>query len=457
MSKGWKISRLGIELGLAAVISAAAGLALYIGLNTFGYGLLDQNLMREDVLAAKEQEYADSLQTYVMEHGISSENIRALDEWAGEKKNFIVTLYKDRTMIYCNDGRVAVTVSHTENWEGENPEPDSDHKESGQNGETAIPWVYRLQLSDGSADAVFSFLFDPYYYGAVNAVSGLVAVLVSMTLLLLFIHGKVQYIAQLEREIQILQGGDLDYAITVSGRDELASLAAEMNAMRLAIKERQEQEERARNANRELVTAMSHDLRTPLTSLLGYVDILQMDRCGNGEQMKKCLSAVKDKAYQIKEMSDQMFEYFIVYGKDEEEVELTEVNGAEFLGQIVEESLFDLENEGFLIERESDEISCRLMTDIRLVRRVFGNVFSNLLKYADRSRPVRVEYRQTEQALIIRFANSVCREAEQKESSNIGLKTCEKIMSCHRGKFSCRREGEQFLLELEFPIREKRS
>lgn len=101
-------------------------------------------------------------------------------------------------------------------------------------------------------------------------------------MLVMLIRGKIRYIDLMEQEIQILKGGDLDYRITVKGKDELASLAAEIDAMRCAIKERQQKEEEAGKANRELVTAMSHDLRTPLTSLLGYVDILQMEKGKTG-------------------------------------------------------------------------------------------------------------------------------------------------------------------------------
>ncbi|MFR3754773.1 MAG: sensor histidine kinase [Enterocloster sp.] len=155
--------------------------------------------------------------------------------------------------------------------------------------------------------------------------------------------------------------------------------------MRCAIKERQQKEEEAGKANRELVTAMSHDLRTPLTSLLGYVDILQMEKGEDRGQQRKYLNSIRDKAYQIKELSDKLFEYFIVYGRKREELEAEEVNGAEFLNQIVEESLFDMESEGFDIRRSSDEINCRLLADINLGRRVSGNIFSNLLKYADRT------------------------------------------------------------------------
>ena len=71
--------------------------------------------------------------------------------------------------------------------------------------------------------------------------------------------------------------------------------AAEIDAMRCAIKERQQKEEEAGKANRELVTAMSHDLRTPLTSLLGYVDILQMEKGEDRGQQRKYLNSIRDK------------------------------------------------------------------------------------------------------------------------------------------------------------------
>ena len=457
LSKGFRISKLGAELVLAALISAAISLGLFAGLDLLGYRVLDRILIQEDVVSAREKEYMENLQTYITENGLSSNDTALLDIWANEKKDLIITLYKDRAMIYSSDERVAVTVSQLENEnssqlkeEGRIPEG----TEESQEAEEEIPWVYRLQFSDGPADAVLSFYFESYYYTAMLAFNGVIGILAFIVLLFLFIHTKVKYISLLEREIQILQGGDLNYAITIRGQDELTSLASEINSMRLAVLDRQEEEEKARNANRDLVTVMSHDLRTPLTSLLGYVDILQMGRCGDEEQYHHYLAAVRNKAYQIKEMSDKLFEYFIVYGKEEEELELAQVNGTEFLGQIVEESLFDMESEGFTIKRESDEIRCRLMADVRLVRRVFDNIFSNLLKYADRSRPVTVAYHQDRQHLLIRFTNYVAEDLAQKESSCIGLKTCEKIMSCHTGAFRCRREGELFTAELEFPILE---
>ena len=451
MSKRCRINKLGMELALSAILSAMVGMFLFMGLNSLGYGMLDRMLFREDVILAKEQGCIDSLQEYVTKNSLSSGDSNMLDQWAKTQKNLLITLYKNDNIFYSNDGKIAAAIPYMEYGTSSEEEKAGEDEKRTDMDAMGIPWAYRLQFADGTVEAVISYFFEAGYYTAVSAVNGIISVSAFMILLFLLIRRKVRYIALLEREIHILKGGDLDYSITVKGKDELASLAAEMDAMRLAVRERQEQEESARDANRDLVTAMSHDLRTPLTSLLGYVDILQMERWKDEEQYRRCLASVRDKAYQIKDMSDKMFEYFIVYGKEKEELETIEVNGAEFLGQVVEESLFDMENQGFAIERSSDDIDCRLMVDIGLVRRVFGNIFSNLLKYADPSHPVTVEYRQGKDRLWIRFTNHAAKDLAQKESSSIGLKTCAKIMGRHRGSFVCSREGCLFVTELEFP------
>ncbi len=111
------------------------------------------------------------------------------------------------------------------------------------------------------------------------------------------------------------------------------------------------------------------------------------------------------------------------------------MNGAEFVGQIVEESLFDLENEGIEVARRAGEITCRLLVDVDSMRRVFGNLFSNILKYADWSHAVQAEYGETKDELVIRLRNSVAADASERESSNIGLKTCETILKDLRRHF----------------------
>lgn len=433
MNRRRSISRLGTELALAAVASALVSLALYMALNTLFFSFLDQVVYSEERMNLREQAGVERLQAYVTENGLSVHDSKMLDKWASGEKNLLISIYKDGRFQYSNDAKVMVMVPDMDEWE-----------------DTA--WLYEVKFADGTAQAGISYYMEYGYYTAASVLGGVISMAVFALVLVMLIRGKIRYIDLMEQEIQILKGGDLDYRITVKGKDELASLAWEIDAMRCAIKERQKKEEEAGKANRELVTAMSHDLRTPLTSLLGYVDILQMEKEEDRGRQRRYLNSIRDKAYQIKELSDKLFEYFIVYGREREELEAEEVNGAEFLGQIVEESLFDMESEGFDIRRSSDEINCRLWADINLCRRVFGNIFSNLLKYADRDRPVTVSYRQRADCLVICIGNYAAENAEAKESSGIGLKTCAKIMEAHGGSFFSGQEGDLFRTQISFPL-----
>lgn len=431
-------SRLGLQLAFASFAAVTVAVFLFFLLRVVAYNVLSASLLSPDRVAEKEQQFAVRLQDYVSKHKLSSNDTQALDDWSG--KRMFLMLYRGNDVLYVNDKRIYESLYG--DVSGTLPD------------EAKMDGNIQLNFTDGPVKAVLIYYYEEVYYQAVNAICFLLSVAVFLLILFLFISRKMRYIAALKRELQILKEGNLDCSITVSGNDELAFLAMELDAMRCALKERQQMEEEARRANRDLVTAMSHDLRTPLTALLGYVDILTLHRYQE-EQKEKYLTAVKDKALQIKSMSDQLFEYFIVYGREKDDLELGEVNGEELIGQIVEESLFDLESEGIRVGRSQGRIDCSLEVDVKLIRRVFDNLFSNLLKYADRSKPVQVYYGQQDGRLKVSFVNAVRTEQAKRESTKLGLRTCEKIMQEHAGSFLAAEENGMFRVELCFQIKER--
>lgn len=421
---------------LTAVVSFVTGTLVFMLFTSVSYRCLDSVVMNPETVARQEKACADRLQQYITDKNIGLADMERLDGWAAEEKNVLLTIYYDGDIIYYNT-EIIIGLPEV-SWEQQEPDGSQKYEEAQENEDSAAG--YDIRLRDGTAHAVLGCFPDNGYYLLADLVGMILAVSAALTILYACIRKKVHYISLLESELQILKGGDLTYPISVKGTDELAALAEEMDSMRRAILERQQAEEQAVRANRELVTAMSHDLRTPLTSLLGYAEILNLHKCRE-EEREPYIRAIGEKANQIKNMSDKLFEYFLVFRREKEDLELQEVNGIEFLGQVVEESLFDMENEGFRIERCLDEIHCTLLVDIDAVRRVFGNLFSNLLKYADRSQPVKVCYEQRDGKLSIRFINRVASRTGAGESSHIGLQTCEKIMKDHGGEF-CFRERD---------------
>lgn len=94
-------------------------------------------------------------------------------------------------------------------------------------------------------------------------------------LTMLGIRKKIVYINQLSQDIEILEGGNLEYEVHVQGNDETADLARGLNNMKDSFKNQIEKVENLTRKNQEMVTEISHDLRTPLTSVLLYAEILQ--------------------------------------------------------------------------------------------------------------------------------------------------------------------------------------
>jgi len=113
--------------------------------------------------------------------------------------------------------------------------------------------------------------------------------------------------------------GALNRTIPVTGTDEIARLAASVNTMRDTILERTRDEQTAWQANSDLITAMSHDIRNPLTSLIGYLDLLEMSQDRLPEDLRSYVLASRDKAYQLKDLTGEMFRYFLVFSRGEQE------------------------------------------------------------------------------------------------------------------------------------------
>ena len=109
-----------------------------------------------------------------------------------------------------------------------------------------------------------------------------------------------------------MEGGDLDHPITVRGSDELTTLASSLDSMRLTLRQQHEDEAAAAAKVKSLITEMSHDLRTPLTTLLLYTEILRHHKYETEAQQDEYLAKIDGKARQIKQLSDNLFEYALV-------------------------------------------------------------------------------------------------------------------------------------------------
>ncbi len=270
-----------------------------------------------------------------------------------------------------------------------------------------------------------------------------------LAVILLFVSRKMRHVAVLKQEVLRMSSGDLDHPVPAFGGDEIGTLSRELDGLRLALSATISGEKESRLANQDLITAMSHDLRTPLTILNGYLEILRLNR--NPEAQREYLERCVRKTGEIREMTDRMFEYALVY-EETEEASLSPLS-LELLGQCLRENADYIGLTGFLTELRWPAAGGReILGDATMVKRVFSNLFSNIIKYGEKREPVVITGSLREDRVLITLENAVKQDYALVESSHIGLKSVRKMMELMNGTFTAGTEDCRFLTELSFPL-----
>ena len=210
--------------------------------------------------------------------------------------------------------------------------------------------------------------------------------------------------------------------------------------------ENNRKEQSALQANKNLVTAMSHDLRTPLTTLTGYLEILNDMGYIDEEKKRHYLELSLEKTREIKELSDELFEYFLVYEEEQRRIDVEPVPAYELVMDLIENQFLHLEEDGYVISGDNkvDETAGNCLINPQYMRRVLNNILSNLTKYAEKNNEIKVSGKVDEGRLFIVVSNMIRANIDPHESTKIGLITCERIMKLQGGSFEAYEENGRF-------------
>ena len=429
---------LSVQLLLGAALSLIAAVFAFAIFYFLGNELLDHTVYGESFAERMSERQFDRLQTYVLQESITTEKLHRLNAWCSRGRGVYLTVYRNGTLIY----ESPVAKAQTLDPEAFDPLEENSKRE------------YELAFADGTKAQAFLYYFaaDAFYFWMIG-VSGLLAFAVFSFCFIVLVSRKVRYIHQLKKELDILAGGDMEYQVTVKGYDELGQLASGIDEMRRSILTHRQSEEEIRSANSHLVTAMSHDLRTPLTSLLAYLEILDREKEKDAEQRKYLIRQSLSKTMTIKSMADKLFEYFLVYTSEWEEPEQELRDADELLEQFWLEYAFSLESQGFAVSTDFRPLGASIEVNLPLLRRAFDNLYANLVKYADPAQTIRIGCRRENGMVLLTLKNAVSPQRESKESTNIGLNTCRRIFRMHGGSFDTAETEGVFRVEVGFPVR----
>lgn len=386
---------------------------------------------------AHNQKSADRFQEYVTDHEIATTDGDAIREWVNRRQPVTFGVISGNQVIFDSD----VTVS-----QGDDQDALMQYSR----------WysIYTIQFADKEAKIYYEDFLE---YKLIN-IANYVLLAVSLTLFIilytLLIRKKIKYVTKLDEEIHILESGDLKYEVTVKGYDELAHLARSLNDMRTSLDQQIVAKEEAFQANRELITALSHDLRTPLTTQTGYLEILKEGHYATRQEHDRYVEKCLDTCRQIRKMSDRLFEYFMAFQGEEEPVDcvLEEYDAGELFLQFLNENAFLLKEEGYRFALQLSEVPVRIRANVDFLCRIFDNLFSNLKKYADKDKEISVTVFKDGEMMVLEMKNGVAERTVKVESTKIGLVNVKHMMRQQGGEAVTENNGRDFCIRLYFPV-----
>lgn len=431
----WKY-KLKTELAAALLISLFISFLGYYFIYNAGSVALGNFLYTSDYLEKTNEKYFERFKEYVKNENLAAADTEEIRHWIQQhKKEYLtIVIIRNGTIIY--DGLYEnETVDDIETY---------DAYFGKKNMKT-------IEFSDGKADIYFSGSYDLLFYAIWWIISGSFFFVILLALFMGFIKKKIAYIVTLEKEIKILETGGLEYEITVQGSDELASLANSLNQMRLVFTENMKNEEIAVQSNYNLVATMSHDLRTPLTSMILYLGLVREHRYTDEKELQQYIEKIYEKSIRIQHMSNQLFERFLISENRESEVHTTQ-KVQYILEDVLSDMISYLNDQGYKTESSIDWPDTEITVITDFIPRIIDNISSNIQKYSNPSYPIQIWLEKNEEYLSAVFKNQAYESSPEVASSKIGVQNICIMMKKMGGLCKVQKKNSSYKIELWFKI-----
>ena len=263
-------------------------------------------------------------------------------------------------------------------------------------------------------------------YQRIYTVAAVLSCIAFSVLFLAMMQSRIVYIQTITEGISQLQGQPKKMDLPLKGNNELKFLAEAVNDMSEAQLALREKEHALSQEKEQLIRALSHDIRTPLTSILAYSDFLTTREEITPDEQKNYLGLIRKKAEQIRDLTAILLD-----GSKRNPEHFDD--GKLLIEQIVEEFQEELE-EDFAVRVDFSKCPAFAGTfDVQELHRIFDNLSSNVRKYADPAKPVTLSIGLKNGALLIHQTNAVLPEKPQSESYQIGLNSIRRIAQHYGG------------------------
>lgn len=296
------------------------------------------------------------------------------------------------------------------------------------------------------------------------------ALLIFTAFFLLISYDTILYLKTMIIGIERMKNGDMTVELPVEGEDELAIIANSINEMRLRIAGEAMTKRIAEQTKDDLITNVAHDLRTPLTSIIGYLDLVKRDDILTPEQKSKYIGIVYDKAKSLENLIEDLFDY-TRYEKDKFKIECSDFDLNQFMIQIVDEFYPSLTEKQLVCVQDFYPEELKVCCDGELLARAIGNLINNAIKYGADGKQIEVYTKKkdnTAQIQVVNYGRIIPKEDLDKVfekffrvegsrslktgGTGLGLAIAKNIIELHKGRIQVDSGPSGTVFQVDLPL-----
>lgn len=276
---------------------------------------------------------------------------------------------------------------------------------------------------------------------------------------------KVKSFSRIKEGVEQIKNGDLHHRIEVDGKGEFSRLAANINSISDGLKKSVDSEIKSERLKTELITNVSHDIRTPLTSIITYVDLLKIEN--DPEKVAEYVDVLDQKSKRLKHLTDDLFEAAKA-SSGSMPVQLERIDIVSLLTQGIGEMDEKIEASALDFKLAHPTEKVYVKADGKLLWRSIENLFSNVFKYAQPTSRVYIDVEDLGNEILVTFKNISAYElnitadelmerfkrgdeSRTSQGSGLGLSIAESLIHIQHGKFVVQVDGDLFKVMIYLP------